>query len=114
MSLVQHAEAELRRAGLFSSDSDYGGMIGEAVLELVRKFAEQGHSGASAMQTLVIFDQVARFKPLTPITSDPSEWTDVSEMSGRPMWQSTRKPSTFSTDGGKTWYDLDEPKDGAS
>jgi len=40
--LVQHANDELRLAGLFDEDSDYNGMIAKATLELIEKFAEQG------------------------------------------------------------------------
>lgn len=109
MSLVEHAERELRLAGLFDKDSDYGGMLGGAALELIKVFASQGHSGFSAGMTRDLFALLSNFKTLTPITSNPEEWTDVSEMSGGPMWQSKRCPSVFSKDGGATWYDLDVP-----
>lgn len=109
-NLVKHAKYELELAGLFDKDSDYNGMIGEAVLELVKAFAKQGHSGFSANWTLDIFDKVARFKPLTPIGKSKDEWLDQSEASGEPMWQNKRRGSTFSRDGGKTWYDIDDPK----
>jgi hypothetical protein len=108
MALVEHAQEELRRAGLYESDSDYGGMIGQAVEDLVATLAAQGHSGMSAEITLAAFGRVARFKTLTPLTSDPAEWNDVSEYSGRPMWQSRRQSDTFSTDGGQTWYSIDD------
>lgn len=107
MSLVEHAERELRLAGLFDSDSDYGGAVGTAALELVKVFAEQGHSGASAYIVLDVFSRLAQFRELTPITSSPDEWrsVDVSTLlpGAPPMWQSTRNPSVFSADGGKTW-----------
>lgn len=103
MSLKDYAESELRRAGLFDADSDYGGALGPAVMELVDKFAAQGHSGFSAGLTLELFNTVASFKPLTPITSNPDEWMEV----GTGMWQSKRQPSLFSRDGGKSWYDID-------
>ena len=48
MNLIQHAQLELKLAGLFNKDSDYGGEIGKAVLELVNVFEKQGHSGFSA------------------------------------------------------------------
>ena len=83
-------------------------MIGEAVMDLIKVFSKQGHSGFSATMVLNIFSKVANFKPLTKITSDPSEWNDISETSGKPMWQSNRQPSLFSEDRGKTWYDIDE------
>jgi hypothetical protein len=110
MGLVEHAERELRIAGLFDEDSDYGGMLGEAVLDLVRKFAEQGHSGFSALQTLAIFERVARWKPLSGLTSDPSEWMVIvdRDADGLPVHQSRRQPSCFSRDGGRTYYDIDE------
>lgn len=110
MNLVAHAKDELKRAGFFDKDSDYEGMLGDAVLELVEKFAAQGHSGFSAMQTLAIFDRVARFKTLSPITSDPSEWMEVGLDYGskKEVWQNRRNPAVFSNDGGQTWYDLDE------
>jgi len=107
--LVSHAERELHRAKLFDKDSDYSGMIGEAVMKLVRAHAAEGHSGMSHQLTMEVFNRVINFQPLTPLTSDPSEWNDVSAMSGGSMWQNNRQPSVFSKDGGKTWYDLDAP-----
>ena len=47
-TLVTYARDELQRAGLFDEDSDYGGMLGEGALELVKLFSTQGHSGMSA------------------------------------------------------------------
>lgn len=109
-NLVKHAEKELKLAGLFDKDSDYDGMLGKAVLELVKVFAKQGHSGFSANLTLQIFNEVASYKPLTPIGRSKDEWMNVSEQSGYEMWQNTRRSTTFSRNGGKTWYDIDDPK----
>jgi hypothetical protein len=108
-NLIDHAKYELELAGLFDADSDYDGMIGKAVMELVKVFAEQGHSGFSAHQTLLLFNVVASYKPLSPIGVSADEWINVSEMSNEPMWQNKRRGSTFSRDGGKTWYDIDDP-----
>lgn len=111
-SLVDHAKYELELAGMFDKDSDYDGMLGNAVLELVKVFAKQGHSGFSAGRTLALFDAVANFKNLTPIGTTDDEWMDVAEMTadGKGMWQNKRRGTTFSRDGGKTWYDIDDPK----
>lgn len=103
-NLVRHAESELRRAGMFDADADYGGMLGKAVMKLIRAHAEEGHSGFSHSMAVRIFADLANFKTLTPICSDPSEWMEVD--AGK-MWQSTRSPSVFSKDGGATWYDID-------
>ncbi len=112
-NLVAHAERELRLAGLFDRDSDYDGAAGSAVLELVKAFAAQGHSGGSAGLVLAAFDRVARFKTLTNITNDPAEWMDVCDARNghQAMWQNTRSSSCFSTDGGKTYYDIDAGDD---
>lgn len=107
--VTDHAKYELELAGLFDDDSDYGGALGKSVMELVKVFAEQGHSGFSAHQTLLLFNEVANYKPLSPIGVSADEWINVSEMSNEPMWQNKRRGSTFSRDGGKTWYDIDDP-----
>lgn len=105
MALVEYAKDELTRAGVMDKDSDYDGMLGTAVLELVEKFAEQGHSGMSAHLVTEMFNKVARYQPLTPITSDPKEWNEVEK--GK-TWQSRRNPVVFSKDAGQTWYSLDD------
>lgn len=111
-NLVNHAKAELRRVGLYDADSSYGGMLAEAVEELVQTFANQGHSGNSAQMVLAIFGKVARWQPLEALTSDPDEWMEVQtgKVWGK-VWQSRRNPAAFSTDGGKTWYDVDHRDD---
>ncbi len=103
-NLTSHAETELRRAGLFDKDSDYNGMLGTAVLELVKLFAKQGHSGYSANMTLQLFSRLGAYRPLTPITNDPAEWNDVSEISDGPWFQNKRDLSAFSHDGGKNHW----------
>ena len=109
-NLVKHAKKELELAGLFDKDSDYDGMLGESALEIVKVFAKQGHSGFSAEVTTQLVEKLMRYEPLTPLTYEPDEWNDVSKESGSPMWQNKRKSSVFSKDGGKTHYDIDEPK----
>lgn len=109
-NLTDHAKKELELAGLFDADSDYDGMLGNAVMALVKVFAKQGHSGFSAGRTLAIFNEVANFRNLTPIGTTDGEWMNVSENSNGPLWQNTRRSSTFSRDAGKTWYDIDDPR----
>lgn len=104
---VEFARDELRRAGMFDADADYGGELGEAILDVVRAFCGHGHSGGSASIALAILERLLRHKPLTPITSDPDEWLDISEMMDGPLWQNRRSPSCFSMDGGASWYDQD-------
>lgn len=114
MALVEHAERELKLAGFFKKDdggdSDlYDGMLGPAILDLVKAFADQGHSGMSASIVLRVFPRVANFKPLTPLTYGPEEWNDISEeMYSRKISQNKRNSSIFTEDGGKTHYSVND------
>jgi len=108
MSLVDYARKELELAGLFDEDADYGGMLGTATLDLVTLFSTQGHSGASAAIVTELASRLMQYEPLTPLTYEPDEWNNVSDMSSNPMWQNNRDFKTFSVDGGKTHYNLDD------
>lgn len=100
-NLQQHARRELEAAGLFDQDSDYGGEIGAAVMELITAFAAQGHSGGSAHVALAAFSKVAHYKPLTPLTGEDHEWMLV----GDDLWQNIRCGRVFKTGAGA--YDID-------
>jgi len=102
--LIEHAKRELTLAGMFDKDADYNGALAPEIMELVKLFSSQEHSGASAGITIGVLGRLLRFQTLTPITSNPDEWTDV----GEELWQSKRNPAIFSKDGGKTWYDIDK------
>ena len=112
-NLETHAENEMRLAGLYDKDSDYGGMIPDAVMKMVRAHSEEGHSGGSHSLVMAIFNKVINFQNLTPITNDPQEWMDVADYAGPQnpaVWQSRRNPSLFSNDSGKTYYSIDDEK----
>lgn len=76
-NLELHAKKEMEIAGLFDKDSDYGGMLGDAVMKMIKVFADEGHSGFSAPMAIRIFEKVARFEPLTPLTGADDEWMEV-------------------------------------
>lgn len=99
MSLVEHAKRELKAAGFLDKDSDYGGMLGDAVLELIQKFADQGHSGASAAMTRQLFDKLANYQPLGPLTGADDEWTEVSGG----IWQNKRCLHVFKESDGRAY-----------
>lgn len=120
-NLREYAVEELRRAGMLPGDrgdsyDKYNEMCGEAVLELIDVFSEQGHSGFSASMVLGMFTEVANYRPLGPLTNDPDEWQQVNSGSGAhrdpTYWQSRRRPDAFSEDGGHTYYLLDECRKG--
>lgn len=117
MSMTEVHIKELERAGLFDKDSDYEGMLGEAVKELLLVFQKQGHSGHSAQATASIFHKLIKGEALSPLTEAQDEWMEVS--SG--IFQSKRishvfidkneseNPYTiegkaFSEDGGKSYF----------
>lgn len=110
MSLVEHAKRELEIAGLFGADSDYGGMLGTATLRLVEEFAKEGHSGFSAAMAVSLFEKLARYQPLTPLTGADDEWCEVAEEQLSPhetvpLFQNKRCGHVFKADG-KAW-DID-------
>lgn len=109
-NLVQHAERELKLAGLDDPESDYGGLLYKAVIELIKKFSKQGHSGYSAGMVRQLFNKLSNYETLTPVTDDPEEWGDVSDISDMKLWQNKRDPRYFSEDGGKTWWNVDKKK----
>jgi len=106
---VDWAKRELELAGFFDKDSDYGGMLGHSILDVVKKFCEQGNSGSSAAISLSVLDKLLRHEPLTSLgnPTETGEYEDCTEMGGgNPLWQSTRDPSVFSYDNGKSWEKL--------
>jgi hypothetical protein len=107
MSLIEHAERELKLAGLDKKDSDYGGMLYDSTLKLIKCFADEGHSGMSAMMQIDLFRRLASFQNLTPLTNNPDEWMEVG--TGGP-WQSRRNSECFTTDM-KYYYNLNKPKE---
>lgn len=95
-NLTEHARRELELAGLFDQDSDYEGDVGKAVMELVDKFASEGHSGLSANMCISLFSKVAAFEPLTPLTGGDDEWADVD---GEGTFQNRRCSHVFKKNG---------------
>ena len=109
-NLCRHARRELEDAGWFKEDSDYDGMVGPAVMAMVKQFDAEGHSGYSAHLVLELFRRVAAYKLLSPIKNpmETGEYLDHTEISdGHGVYQSTRLNSLFSNDSGKHWYDID-------
>jgi len=82
---------------------------------ILEKWASYGHSGTSAEVTADVLNRLMKGENLAPLTSDPDEWTDRSEISGYPLWQNNRNTQIFSKDGGATalHYSELEEADGA-
>lgn len=107
-NLVQHARRELELCGQTAEDPAFA----ESLVSAVAAFADYGHSGGSAGVGVAMLNDLLQFRPLSPLTNDPAEWTDVAWASpGVPLWQSKRDPAAFSEDNLKTAYRL---RDGGS
>jgi hypothetical protein len=112
-NLVKHAMRELDAIGMTEEKDGIDKLGREGVLELVRLFASQGHSGSSGAWMLGIVEKLLRFEPLTPLTNHEEEWILIHEgISGEPdgLWQNCRDSRAFSKDGGKTYTLVDDPK----
>lgn len=105
--LVEHAKRELALLYPANENNDYGELLPKAILNAVEVWAAEGHSGFSHALALRIFNEVINFRPLTPLTDDPSLW----EHAGEGMWQSQRQSSAFSHDQGKTYYLIEDIMD---
>lgn len=110
-NLLKHAQDELKLAGYDiteegcnSKEHGYANMCAKVAYELVELLSKQGHSGMSIGITLSLFNKLANWDVLTQITNDPNEWGECSIDGCR---QNIRKPSCFSDDNLKTYYDVD-------
>lgn len=112
--LLEHAKSELKIAGydidipdkeIFATDEDYANACAKNAFEMLKVFASAGHSGFSARATLQLFNRLAEWKNLTPLTNNPNEWQKVNCGSTK-SYQSKRCSSCFSDDNLKTYYDI--------
>lgn len=92
-NLVEHAKRELQLAGYFDPNGIYGDMLGKAVMELITVFANQGHSGMSAPAGIGLFQTLASFEPIMPLTGEQDEWNYI----GDDTWQNIRCSHVFKT-----------------
>ena len=86
----------------------YEHAVHESVMDLLEVFIAQRHSGLSSAWTLDLFTKLARFESLTPVTDNPAEWHEHTnpDIADDGVWQNKRNSRMFSTDGGKTYYDV--------
>ena len=98
MTLLEHAQRELDFIKCDEPEKT-------ALLKAVEGFATGGWSGGSVGWGIETLTRLLQFKPLSELNSDPNAWIEV----GPSVWQSVRRPTTFSRDGGRSWYDIDDP-----
>ena len=112
--MIDYAKSELARI-----EHDEEGMQDEmdkCILQLLEVLEKQGHTNHTIHYCLRLFERLANFKPLTPLTGDDDEWKETAKN----IFQNKRCSSVFkngkdgkaydidgrmfSNDGGNTWY----------
>jgi len=91
MTLIEHAKHELELNGMFDKNADYGGALAESVMELIEVFSKQGHSGRSASMVSDLFNELSRFKPISPLTGKDDEWCEIADG----IFQNKRNSAVF-------------------
>lgn len=93
--LVEHARREL---GLIGEEPE----TVDGYLRIIQAFADMDHSGGSASVAIPTLNALLQFQNLKPITDDPNEWIDHTNISSEDgmrrntMFQSRRNPEVFS------------------
>jgi hypothetical protein len=109
MSLESHALTEFRAAGFMDDNGKFSDdmqeLICKQILELLHLFASHGHSGSTAPYAINLFNKLAKFEPLVPLTGEDWEWNEVSERMGSKCWQNKRASHVFKDENGA--YDIE-------
>ena len=92
--LLEYAKSELERIG--KDEDGMQEMMNKNILQIIEMFSKQGHSGFSASYAIAVLERLLRFKPITPLTGDESEWGEPSfERDGIRSFQNKRCSSVF-------------------
>jgi hypothetical protein len=99
-NLVEHVKTEMKLAGL-EDDGVYGGMLYRDVMQLIELFSKQGHDSISAAYTLKIFDALAHYKNLSPVSIE--DFVEVAPGD----WQCKRNSALFLTRDKKSYRNVE-------
>ena len=105
---IDHAMREFRAAGWLDENGKYCDEMQEAIcnhiLKLLEVFGDEGHSGSSAGYAIHMFEKLAMYEPIFPLTGEDWEWNDVSEHSPDSTWyQNKRCPHVFKDADGRAY-----------
>jgi hypothetical protein len=99
MSYEEHAKREFKLMGYIPLEEEQedgpNKWMQENILELLRVFYGQGHSGFSAPYCIDLFAKLALFKPILPLEGTDDEWEPCAGFDGNPSWQNIRYPQVF-------------------
>lgn len=101
MNIIEYAKNEL---DLLNQEKEpMQEQINKDILEVIKIFAEQGHTGFSAGYAISKLERLLRWKPILPLTGEEDEW--VEDSSGRSR-RNKRCSSVFLNEDG-TAHDID-------
>lgn len=106
---MKWAEQELNR--IEKDDEGMQEIVNQGILDVVRVFSEQGHSGFSARYSLNLIERLLAYKPITPLTGEDDEWNSLTEYGDTEKQQNKRCSSVFRVkqkDGSYFAYDIDD------
>ena len=98
--IIEYAKSELDR--IPKDEDGMQDMMNNDILEILEKFADQGHSGFSASYAISVLERLMRWKPISPLTGEEDEWSTTPGSTR----QNKRCPSVFLKPDG-TAYDID-------
>ena len=117
-SLVEFAKDEFKIMGWDKTNDEMQLEVCNNLIELLSVLAKQGHSGFSIGYVLNLFNKLANFTPLSPLTGDSSEWVDVGTFHDKngceiKLFQNKLCSSVFKDSRDSRAYDinLDDPDD---
>lgn len=105
-NLYKFAEKELDLIGMNDED-EMNGMMRKHILHMVTEFRKEGHSGFSAQYALNCLAKLLAYKPLSPLTGEDDEWTNVSAQTGSSLFQNKRYSAVFKEGKDGEAYDID-------
>jgi len=111
MNSQDHAMLEFKAAGWIDHNDnwtdDWQQAICENVLNLLMLFSNQGHSGSSAPYTIKLFEKLAMFEPIVPLTGEDWEWSDVRHNGDGSIHYQNKRCSHVFKEGDGQAYDID-------
>ena len=100
-NLIKHAKREFEVLG-WPGDCEMQKMICDNLLELIKVFSDQGHSGSSGSYLISRLTPLLNFEPMSPLTGEDSEWNEI----GEGIYQNNRCGRVFKDEDGRA-YDID-------
>jgi hypothetical protein len=105
-NLIHHARREFLALGYIplhqEQEDGPNKWIQQNIMDLLELFSKQGHSGMSAPYCVNLFQKLAMYQPLCPLTGSDDEWNDI----GGQTKQNNRCSSVFK-EGIAPAYDID-------